>query len=35
MASSLCTMCDGQGYHDVIVGGSETCPACEGTGTVN
>ena len=27
-----CIYCEGQGFYDVIVGGSETCPACEGTG---
>ena len=27
-----CSFCEGQGYHDIMVGGSETCPVCEGTG---
>ena len=28
-----CNVCEGHGYYEnVIVGGSETCPACEGTG---
>lgn len=27
-----CSYCGGQGYQDVLIGGSETCPACEGTG---
>ncbi|WP_339061251.1 YuiA family protein [Tepidibacillus marianensis] len=29
----VCGFCEGQGYHDIMVGGSETCPACEGSGT--
>jgi len=29
---ATCIYCEGQGYHDLIVGGSETCPACQGTG---
>ncbi len=27
-----CSLCDGKGYHDIVTGGSETCPACKGTG---
>lgn len=26
-----CTYCEGHGYQDVI-SGTETCPACEGSG---
>ncbi|GBF10326.1 YuiA family protein [Tepidibacillus infernus] len=28
----ICEYCEGQGYYDLLEGGSETCPACEGTG---
>ncbi|TCS83129.1 YuiA family protein [Tepidibacillus fermentans] len=28
----VCGLCDGQGYHVVMVGGTETCPACDGLG---
>lgn len=30
--NNQCPYCEGQGYYDIIVGGSETCPACEGKG---
>ncbi|WP_180994092.1 YuiA family protein [Bacillus sp. Marseille-P3661] len=27
-----CMYCTGQGYFQLLLGGSETCPNCEGTG---
>jgi DnaJ-class molecular chaperone len=30
--SSSCSYCEGAGYVDLLLGGSETCYACEGTG---
>ncbi|WP_198025673.1 YuiA family protein [Bacillus sp. J37] len=27
-----CPYCDGKGYFQLILGGSETCKSCEGTG---
>ncbi|MBL5767521.1 YuiA family protein [Heyndrickxia sporothermodurans] len=27
-----CTYCSGKGYFQLILGGSETCPCCDGTG---
>ncbi|MGE5701685.1 MAG: YuiA family protein [Clostridia bacterium] len=27
-----CLYCDGQGYFHVVVGGTESCPQCEGSG---
>jgi DnaJ-class molecular chaperone len=27
-----CTYCEGNGYFQLITGGSTTCPACEGNG---
>ncbi|GIO05494.1 YuiA family protein [Brevibacillus reuszeri] len=28
-----CPYCDGQGYFQLLLGGSENCPNCEGAGT--
>lgn len=30
-----CMYCDGNGYFQVITGGSTTCPACGGDGLVS
>ncbi|WP_167568540.1 YuiA family protein [Brevibacillus migulae] len=27
-----CPYCKGEGYFQVILGGTENCPSCEGTG---
>ncbi|WP_181186184.1 YuiA family protein [Alkalicoccus urumqiensis] len=27
-----CSYCGGKGYHQLLLGGSETCPACSGSG---
>ncbi|MCM3238155.1 YuiA family protein [Heyndrickxia oleronia] len=29
---TTCTYCSGKGYFQLILGGSETCPRCDGTG---
>ncbi|WP_180955212.1 YuiA family protein [Peribacillus deserti] len=29
-----CTYCSGKGYFQLLLGGSETCSCCEGSGTV-
>ncbi|MBO8163402.1 MAG: hypothetical protein H0Z34_06735 [Brevibacillus sp.] len=29
---SVCTDCQGQGYLELLLGGTERCPRCEGTG---
>ncbi|MBJ7571852.1 YuiA family protein [Bacillus halotolerans] len=31
-ASQACPFCLGKGYFQLILGGSETCPSCQGTG---
>ncbi|MFJ9501672.1 YuiA family protein [Brevibacillus centrosporus] len=28
-----CPYCNGQGYFQLLLGGSENCPNCEGSGT--
>jgi len=30
-----CTYCSGKGYFQLLLGGSETCPCCSGTGKKN
>lgn len=30
-----CPYCNGQGYFQLILGGSENCPNCQGAGTHN
>ncbi|MFS0780332.1 YuiA family protein [Bacillus sp. 1P06AnD] len=27
-----CDYCEGQGYYQLLLGGTETCLSCEGTG---
>lgn len=27
-----CTYCSGKGYHQLLLGGSETCTSCGGSG---
>ncbi|WP_187254600.1 YuiA family protein [Alkalicoccus halolimnae] len=29
---SQCSYCTGRGYHQLLLGGSETCSSCHGTG---
>ncbi len=29
---NTCIYCSGKGYFQLILGGSETCPCCEGSG---
>ncbi|MCY8972950.1 YuiA family protein [Bacillus atrophaeus] len=31
-ASKTCSLCSGKGYIQLLLGGSETCPSCGGTG---
>ncbi|MCU9612813.1 YuiA family protein [Caldibacillus lycopersici] len=31
--SDSCEYCQGEGYFQLLLGGSETCPCCNGTGT--
>ncbi|WP_185806946.1 YuiA family protein [Bacillus sp. HMF5848] len=31
--SERCPYCEGKGYFQLVLGGSETCSCCEGTGT--
>ncbi|MGC5328250.1 YuiA family protein [Brevibacillus sp. SYSU BS000544] len=31
--SETCPYCKGQGYFQLIVGGTEDCPNCDGAGT--
>jgi DnaJ-class molecular chaperone len=31
-STKTCDFCDGNGYFQLVLGGSETCPNCEGTG---
>ncbi|WP_167577992.1 YuiA family protein [Ammoniphilus sp. YIM 78166] len=33
MQQQHCPYCVGRGYFQLITGGSETCPSCEGTGS--
>jgi len=33
--SSECFYCKGEGYFQLLLGGSETCPCCKGSGKVN
>ncbi|MBO8171778.1 MAG: YuiA family protein [Bacillaceae bacterium] len=28
----VCEYCNGQGYYQLLLGGSETCPSCQGSG---
>ncbi|WP_425454713.1 YuiA family protein [Falsibacillus pallidus] len=30
-----CDYCSGKGYFQLVLGGSETCPCCGGTGKKN
>jgi len=30
--TKTCDYCEGKGYFQLVLGGSETCPNCEGTG---
>ncbi|WP_160058264.1 YuiA family protein [Alkalicoccus saliphilus] len=30
--SSSCAYCTGRGYHQLLLGGSETCSRCQGSG---
>ncbi|WP_376766353.1 YuiA family protein [Thermoactinomyces mirandus] len=34
VSDKKCEYCDGQGYVNLLLGGSESCYACHGTGTV-
>ena len=31
-STKICDYCEGKGYFQLVLGGSETCPGCEGTG---
>ncbi|MGM0845863.1 MAG: YuiA family protein [Bacillota bacterium] len=31
-ASKNCDYCSGKGYFQLVLGGSETCPCCSGSG---
>jgi DnaJ-class molecular chaperone len=33
--NSSCSYCEGDGYFQLITGGTETCPSCGGDGTSN
>ncbi|WP_162142460.1 YuiA family protein [Aneurinibacillus terranovensis] len=33
-SQTTCTYCKGNGYFQLVTGGSETCPSCQGTGNV-
>lgn len=28
----VCEYCQGNGYYQLLLGGSETCPSCQGSG---
>jgi len=30
-----CPYCKGQGYFQLLLGGTENCPGCDGTGTLS
>ncbi|WP_175444328.1 YuiA family protein [Alkalicoccus daliensis] len=32
---SECAYCTGKGYHQLLLGGSETCSSCQGSGKRN
>ncbi|WP_243387717.1 YuiA family protein [Bacillus kexueae] len=32
MAKTQCPYCNGKGYFQLVLGGSETCENCQGTG---
>ncbi|MCF6092462.1 YuiA family protein [Microaerobacter geothermalis] len=32
LAEEFCEYCNGNGYYQLLLGGSETCASCQGTG---
>ncbi|WP_456273486.1 YuiA family protein [Bacillus sp. AK031] len=34
-ATKKCVYCSGKGYFQLVLGGSETCPCCSGSGKNN
>ncbi|WP_141228474.1 YuiA family protein [Bacillus siamensis] len=31
-STAACPFCSGKGYFQLLLGGSETCPSCQGSG---
>ncbi|MBY6040475.1 YuiA family protein [Bacillus velezensis] len=31
-STASCPFCSGKGYFQLLLGGSETCPSCQGSG---